>query len=211
MSKLITSLGILISIVHGVTVYFYSFYAFFIPKNFLYDYLYFVSLIIIQLLWIFFKHECPFSYFYKKLHYKNYKCGDTTTIDDAYIWMESSENHPHSNDFGYNEIMVNILLLFYLASIIIVSYRSKIANVYLTVFFFIIIRQCYFVLNNAVVFNLRKYLDDSKYKSVKKLYYIYKIDQIKDAINSAIFISMIWFFIYITYKNRTRLYGKFYE
>ena len=58
----------IIPIVHLIIAFFYSFYAFIFPKNFLYDYFYFVFLICVQLSWIYFNHECPLSYLYKKVN-----------------------------------------------------------------------------------------------------------------------------------------------
>lgn len=194
----------LIPIVHLIIAFFYSFYAFIFPKNFLYDYLYFGFLICVQLLWIVFNHECPFSYFYKKINYKNYNCGETTTLDDfqELISKTNSKNEKKSLDIGKS--VDTIFTIGIILSIIITGYRSKIANIYLIIFVLIILRFTYILFNKAIGWNAKS-IFGKYYIYNEKIYYLYHINYIHDEVNMLIALIQISFFIYITYINWKRL------
>jgi len=186
-------LGKVVAIMHLSIAIFYSLYAFIIPSKFIYDYFYFVFLIILQLSWIVFNHECPFSYFYKWYHYPYYKCGYTTTLDDF------NELFHSKGQTGEN--ILQIILLF---SIIIAGRRSKIANIFVIIFIFIILRISYQMLNNAVGWDTKK-IFGKNYKTYKKIYDFYQIKKIHNEINKTIVFIMGVFFIYITYSNKKRI------
>lgn len=197
-------IGKIISIIHLIIAILYSFYAFIFPPNFLYDYLYYTLLIGVQLLWLIFNHECFFSYLYKVIHYKNYKCGDTTTLDDfneLTINVNTSEN-----DIDYVKIVNDILCIAIIISILIVGYRSKIANIFLIFFVLIFTRFFYQFINNALGSNINRYIGDNNSHILKNIYYKYYVNKYHNAINSSIFIILVLFFIHITYKNKKRLY-----
>ena len=197
----------IIPVIHLLIVIFISFYAFIVPSYFLYDYLYFCLLILLQILWIFFNHECIFSYIYKKINYNNYQCGDTLTLDDfnelTTIIPNIIPNMIPSN-INIINIVNNILTIFVILSILIVAYRSKIASIFLVFFCLIFIRFFYLFLNNSCEMNIKNYVYETNYKIVKKLYNTYYIYKIHDEINNTIYVIMIFFFIYITYKNRKK-------
>ena len=195
----------IIPIVHLIIAFFYSFYAFIFPKNFLYDYFYFVFLICVQLSWIYFNHECPLSYLYKKLHYKNYECGDTTTLDDFKELIHNTSSNGNSNDskIDYTKLVDTLFTIGLIISILMVEYRSNISNIFVSLFVLVFIRFAYLLFNNAMGWNTKTYLG-SKYRYFKKLYDNYNIKTIHNEVNNVISIIMITFFIYITYKNRKR-------
>jgi hypothetical protein len=197
----------LIPISHLIIGNIYSFYAFIFPQNVIYDFLYYILLICLQLSWIYFNHECPISYLYKKLYYKNYTCGDTTTLDDMkeLSFNKNKNNKNYSDDLGYN-ILTIILIL----SILIVNYRSRIANMYVVIFILIIVRFFYLLFNNAAGFNTKKSLG-THYKYLKKIYDDYNIKQIHNQINRAIIILIILFLIYIIYNNRKILLSTYFK
>ena len=204
-------IGKIIAIIHLIIAILYSFYAFIVPSIFLYDYLYYALLIGIQLSWLIFNHECPFSYLYKVIHYKNYKCGDTTTLDDFneltnIINNNNNTNTSSENDIDYAKIVNDIFSIALILSILIVGYRSKIANIFLIFFVLIFTRFFYQFLNNAIGSNINRYIGNNNSRILKNIYYKYHINKYHNAINSFIFTVMVLFFIYITYKNRKRLY-----
>jgi hypothetical protein len=199
----------IIPILHLLVVIIYSFYPFIFAKNFLYDYFYYVFVIIVQLSWLYFNHECIFSYLYKKINYKNYNCGDNTTLDDFNELTGKNQNKdPNSIDYG--KLIDNVFLIFYILSVIIVGYRSKIANIYLIIFVLIIVKYFYLFLNDAIGWD-KKLLLKSNYIIFKNLYKKYQIKSIHNEINNLVTIIMIAFFIYITYKNRKRFYNIIYN
>jgi hypothetical protein len=192
----------IIPIVHLITVIFYSFYAFIFPKNFLFDYFYYVFIIIVQLSWLFFNHECIFSYIYKKINYKNYKCGETTSLDD-FNELTGSNLTNDKNSINYGKLIDNIFLIFYILSVIIVGIRSNIANIYLIIFVLIIVKYFYLFLNDAIGWD-KKLLLKSYYAFFHQLYKDYRIKSIHTEINTITTIIVCSFLIYITYKNRKR-------
>jgi hypothetical protein len=191
-------IGKTIAVVHLIIALFYSFYAFIIPPIFFYDYCYFVFLIVLQISWIFFNHECPLSYFYKAIHYKNYVCGDTTTLDDFNELTGTSENK-------YGNIADIFLTIILIMSIMIVGHRSKIANLFVVFILFIVLRFFYQLLNSAIGWNVEKFIGKEKYIRFKKWYKINHIEKLRSPINKTIVIIMILFFAHIAYHNRKRL------
>jgi len=194
-------IGKVIAVTHLIIAFLYSFYAFIFPKNFVHDYLYFVLLTTIQISWLLFQHECPFSYFYKQIHYPNYKVGHTTTLDDFNELNESSKTN------NSNSIVDTIFTVFLIASIIITGVRSKLANIFLIIFVYIFLRFFYIYLNNAIGYEtekLAKWGLGTRYHNYEKMYYNYNIHKIKTQINIAIIIINISFLIFITYNNRKR-------
>jgi hypothetical protein len=193
-----------------LVVIFYSFYPFIFSKNFLYDYFYIIFVIIVNLSWILCNHECIFSYLYKKIYYKNYNCGDTTTLDDfneltgdklVQYNKNKNENEKKPN-IQYGKIIDNVFMYFYILSVIITCYRSKLANLFVVIFVLIIVKYFYLFLNDAIGWNKKDLFN--KYVYFKQLYNNSRIQYINDEINLGILLIMILFFIYITYKNRKR-------
>lgn len=193
----------IIPIIHLIVVIFYSFYPFIFPKKFIYDYLYYVSAIIFQLSWIFFNHECVFSYFYKKINYKNYNCGDTTTLDDFNELTGDNDIKKIKNSYEYGKLVDNIFLFFYILSVLITGYRSKLANMFSIIFVLIIVKYFYLFLNGAIGWNTEKILG-KYYIYYDKFYNYYRINSIHYEINTLIAIINISFFIYITHINWKR-------
>jgi hypothetical protein len=136
-------IGKLIALFHLIVAFLYSFYAFIFPANFLSDYIYFIFLSLIQTSWVIYCGECPISYYYKKLHYTNYECGLTTSLDDFNeLNLVGSNNQSYLGD--------NIFTFFLISSIIITGMRSKMANIFLIIFVYIFLRFFYVYLNNAI-------------------------------------------------------------
>jgi len=198
-------IGKIIAIIHLSLAFCYSFYAFIFPSNVLYDYFYFIFLSCVQLSWLLCYHECPISYFYKYIHYKNYTCGDTTTLDD-FKELAGSMNKNTTSSIDYSKIGDTVFSFFLTMSIIIAGYRSKLVNIFLIIFVFIIMRYFYIFLNNAVGYNTKDIITNTlgknSYDILKKIYEDYKIIRIHDEINMLIGIITILFILYITYKNR---------
>jgi len=192
-------IGKMIAFIHLTVAIFYSFYAFIVPSNFFYDYCYFVFLIVLQISWIVFNHECPMSYIYKAIHYPNYICGDTTTLDDFKELTGASKNSTSG------EMADTIFTAFLLLSIMIAGYRSKIANMFLIFFLFIVVRFLYQLLNSAVGWDAKKCMGKENYILFKRWYNVHHIEKLREPINTAIVIFMVLFFIHITYTNRKRL------
>ena len=192
----------IIPIVHLIIGFVYSFYAVLVPSKFIYDYLYYVFLVSIQISWVVYNHECPLSYYYKKMYYKNYNCGDTTTLDDFNELTGSNKANKSGIDMG--KLVDNIFTVGLIYSIIAVNIRSKISNMYLVIFVYIFIRYFYLLFNSAVGWNTRKIIGAKTYAFYMKLYNTYQINYIHNEINSAIVVIMVLFFIYITYRNRLR-------
>jgi hypothetical protein len=203
-------IGKIIATIHLLLAFFYSFYAFIVPKNFLYDYYYFVFLCCVQFSWLLCNHECPLSYLYKYIHYKNYKCGDTTTLDDfkELTGGKNKNKNKDNNSTDYSKIVDSIFSFFLVLSIIITGYRSNLANIYLVIFVFIIMRFFYIFLNNAVGYNTKeiliKNLGKENYKILQSMYYKYHIVKNHNEINMCIELILILFLFYITYRNRKR-------
>ena len=200
-------IGKLIATIHLIIAFFYSFYAFIVPKNFLYDYFYFVFLFCVQISWLLCNHECPLSYLYKYIHYKNYKCGNTTTLDDFKELTGGKNKNDKSNDYSkYVDLVFSVFLVL---SIIIVDYRSKLANMFLVIFVFIIMRFFYIFFNNALGYNtkeiLTKHLGKENYKILQSIYYKYHIVKIHNQINVLFGVILCAFLLYITYINRKRI------
>jgi len=179
-----------------------------VPSNFIYDYLYYVFLVGIQISWIVYNHECPLSYYYKQKYYKNYNCGDTTTLDDFNELTGAprniNNNKCNKNGIDMGKLVDNIFMVGLIYSIIKVNLRSKISNMYLVIFVYIFIRFFYLLFNGAVGWNTKEIIGVEKYNIYMKLYKTYKINYIHNEINSGIVVIMVLFFIYITYENRKR-------
>jgi hypothetical protein len=199
-------IGKIIAIIHLSLAFCYSFYAFIFPSNILYDYYYFIFLTCVQMSWILCNHECPISYFYKYIHYKNYSCGDTTTLDDFKELADNANKNNVKSSIDYSKLGDTVFSFFLIMSIIIVGYRSKLVNMFLVIFIFIIVRYVYIFLNNAVGYNTKQILSSmlgkNSYNSLKRIYDDYQIIRIHDEINMLIAIILILFILYITYKNR---------
>ena len=200
-------IGKIIAIFHLIIAFFYSFYAFLIPKNPFYDYCYFVFLICVQLSWLLCNHECPLSYLYKYIHYKNYKCGDTTTLDD-FKELSSKKTTTDKQVVDYSKLVDTIFTCFLIMSIIITGYRSNLANIFVVFFVLVFIRFVYIFLNNAVGYNTKQIFKNmlgKNYNFFKNMYYTLQIEQIHNEINILIAVICILFLLYITYRNRKYL------
>jgi hypothetical protein len=208
-------IGKIIAITHLIVVILASLYGFVFPKNFINDYLYFVVLIFIQLHWFFLNGECVFSYIYKYIHYDNYTCGDTTDLDDFNELGSDEDKNKNNNknnnekSIDYKKLFVNVLDLLYIISVIIVNNRSKLSNIYITIFVLIILRYFYVYFNEAIGVKTKekfvKILGDKYYKVLQIIYYDYHIVKIHNEINMFIELILILFLFYITYRNRKLL------
>jgi hypothetical protein len=199
-------IGKIIAIFHLFVAFFYSFYAFIVPKNPFYDYCYFVFLICVQLSWLVCNHECPLSYLYKYIHYKNYNCGDTTTLDDfKELTGEKSTTHTNKNVVDYSKLVDTIFTCFLIMSIIITGVRSNLANIFVVCFVLIFIRFLYIFLNNALGYNspqIFKNFLGKYYSNFKNIHDYLQITKIHNEINIIIAIICILFLLHITYRNR---------
>jgi len=139
------------------------------------------------------------------MYYKNYKCGDTTTLDDFNELTGSNKsNKTNKSGIDMGKLVDNIFTVGLIYSIIAVNIRSKISNMYLVIFVYIFLRYFYLLFNSAVGWNTRKIIGAKPYAFYMKLYNAYQINYIHNEINSAIVVIMVLFFIYITYRNRLR-------
>jgi len=202
-------LGKLIAVVHLFIAFFYSFYAFIISKNFFYDYLYFTALVILQALWILFKGECIFSYYYKLYHYENYECGDTTTMDDFNeLDFFSKEGENKNKNSSLTDLVNALFCIGIILSICITTIRSRIVNPVIAVFVLIFLRFFYLFFNNATGYDtnsIGKSMLGENYKVLETIYYEYNFDKMHDVINNSILTILILFWMYMTYINRNRL------
>jgi hypothetical protein len=202
-------IGKLIAILHLCIAFFLSFYSFIIPKNFIYDYFYICILLLTQLLWILFNHECFISYFYKILHYPNYNCGNTTTLDDFKELDFFSSKNDSKNE---KSIIIQIVNIFFsigiILSISIVAIRSHITNPYVVIFVCVFLRFFYLLFNNATGYDtnaIGKYLLGKHYSILENVYYHFKLNELHMEINRGIFFTILLFWMYITYMNKTKL------
>jgi len=146
------------------------------------------------------------SYYYKQKYYKNYNCGDTTTLDDFNELVGRPKNNTNNTkgEIDIGKLVDNIFMVALIYSIIAVNIRSKIGNMYLVIFVYIFIRFFYLLFNSAVGWNTKEILGAKNYRIYMKLYNMYKIIYIHNEINTGIVAIMGLFFIYITYRNRKR-------
>ena len=195
-------LGKLIAITHLLIAFFLSFYAFIIPKNLIYDYLYICALVLMQLIWIIFKGECPFSYFYKKYYYPNYKLGDTTTTDD-FKELDFTKNNTDPIISGTQLVNISFCIAIIL-SIIFVAFRSRIANPYLIIFICVFMRFFYLFFNDATGYDTNyvgKLVLGKNYSILENIYYKLGFDKLHTEINVGISLILISFLGSITYNN----------
>jgi hypothetical protein len=200
-------IGKIIAVIHLIVVTIVSIYAFIFPKNFISDYLYFVFLVFVQLHWLYLNGECAFSYIYKYIHYDNYKCGDTTDLDD-FNELGSNDVNNKNKTIDYKQLFVNFLDVSYILSVIIVNNRSKLSNVFVSIFVLIILRYFYLYFNEAIGIKtkyLSKIIGNDNYKILQVMYYDYYIKKIHNEINTLIGLTLILFILYISYKNRKLL------
>jgi hypothetical protein len=204
-------IGKLIAATHLFVAFFYSLYAFIIKKNFLYDYFYITALIVIQLSWIVYNHECPFSYYYKAIHYDNYTCGDTTTLDDfKELDSFSKAKDKSSNNSDSTVIIGSIFTTALILSITMVAYRTRLANPLWIIFVCIFLRVFYSCFNDAIGYDTNStgkyFLGEEKYSLLYNLYHNYGFRDLHDPINGAIAAFVIGFWIYITCMNWKRIW-----
>ena len=202
-------IGKIIAIFHLIVVCIYSLYGLVTPKNFYADFFYFIFLILVQLSWLLFNHECVFSLIYKKIHYKNYECGDNTDLDDFKELSSSvSSNKSNNKSIDYSDIVANLLNLLYIINLLVVNNRSKITTTFSLVFIFIFLRYFYVYLNNAIGVNtvntIKKLFGNKCYHVLQRIYDEYQIKCIHDSLNMAIALILILFLLYIIYRNRKR-------
>jgi hypothetical protein len=205
-------IGKIIAITHLLIAFFLSFYAFIVPKNALYDYIYIFALVLLQLTWILFKGECPFSYFYKKYYYDNYKLGHTTTTDDFNeLNFLSSSNETTTETSFLTKIVNSIFCIAIILSIIIVAFRSRIVNPYLIIFICILLRFFYLFFNDATGYDtnsIGKFVLGENYSVFENSYYRFKLDTLHTEINTGISFILLIFLGYISYDNQRLLHIK---
>lgn len=205
-------LGKIIALFHIILVFFYSFYGFATAKNFYADFLYFVFLIVIQLSWLIFNHECLFSLIYKKIFYKNYTTGDNTELADFNELMGSIKPinvNRSNNSTNFNELIGNVLNIIFFINLWIVNSRSNISSSFSVIFIFIFLRYFYIYLNNAAGKNTRDamefYFGKKFYRIMHKIYEEYQVESIRESLNMIISITLILYLLCIIYANRKRL------
>lgn len=193
-------IGKLIVIIHAIIAIIISFYGLIVSKNFLYDFLYISLLVLTQILWLIFNHECVLSYMYKRYHNKFYSCGDTTTLADF--------KELNMNPLDISQYIGVIFCLAYVFSVWIVAFRGNIANPYLILFVCVFLRFFYLFFNDASGYNtnrIGKYLFGKNYAILETIYYNLKLNKLHSEINTVIFSILIAFWIHILYKNRAKL------
>ena len=207
--------GKIIAILHMLFGFFMYFYAFIIKSNFLYDYLYVSLLILLNISWILLNHECPLSCLYKIYYYNNNHCGYTTSLDDLNELNIISTNGKNNILFD-NFVVISrlILILFLFISIYLTILRSHIVQPIIGIFVLIFLRYFYILFNNATGYDTNKLGKNilGKYYSIfENIYYDYKLNEMHTIINHTILFILIGFWLYITYKNRHRLYHSIYR
>lgn len=193
-------LGKLIAIIHTIIAIIISFYGLIVSKNFLYDFLYISLLVLTQILWLIFNHECILSYMYKRYHNKNYSCGYTTTLDDF--------KQLNMNPLDISHYTGVIFCIAYVFSISIVAFRGNIANPYLILFVCVFLRFFYLFFNDASGYDTNRignYLFGKNYAILETIYYNLRLNKLHSEINTVIFSILIAFWIHILYKNRAKL------
>lgn len=192
-------LGKLIAIIHTIIAIIIAFYGLIVSKNFLYDFLYISLLILTQILWLIFNHECILSCMYKRYNNKNYSCGYTTSLADF--------KELNMNPLDISQYIGVIFCLAYVFSISIVAFRG-IANPYLILFVCLFLRFFYLFFNDASGYDtnrIGKYLFGKNYAILETIYYNLKLNKLHSEINTVIFSILIAFWIHILYKNRAKL------
>ena len=191
--------GKLIAIIHTIIAIIISFYGLIVSKNFLYDFLYISFLILTQILWLIFNHECILSCMYKRYNNKNYSCGYTTSLADF--------KELNMNPLDISQYIGVIFCIGYVFSISIVAFRG-IANPYLILFVCLFLRFFYLFFNDASGYDtnrIGKYLFGKNYAILETIYYNLKLNKLHSEINTVIFSILIAFWIHILYKNRAKL------
>ena len=192
-------LGKLIAIIHTIIAIIIAFYGLIVSKNFLYDFLYISLLILTQILWLIFNHECILSCMYKRYNNKNYSCGYTTSLADF--------KELNMNPLDISQYIGVIFCIGYVFSISIVAFRG-IANPYLILFVCLFLRFFYLFFNDASGYDtnrIGKYLFGKNYAILETIYYNLKLNKLHSEINTVIFSILIAFWIHILYKNRAKL------
>ena len=192
-------IGKLIAIIHTIIAIIISFYGLIVSKNFLYDFLYISFLILTQILWLVFNHECILSCMYKRYNNKNYSCGYTTSLADF--------KELNMNPLDISQYIGVIFCIGYVFSISIVAFRG-IANPYLILFVCLFLRFFYLFFNDASGYDtnrIGKYLFGKNYAILETIYYNLKLNKLHSEINTVIFSILIAFWIHILYKNRAKL------
>lgn len=191
--------GKLIAIIHTIIAIIIAFYGLIVSKNFLYDFLYISLLILTQILWLIFNHECILSCMYKRYNNKNYSCGYTTSLADF--------KELNMNPLDISQYIGVIFCIGYVFSISIVAFRG-IANPYLILFVCLFLRFFYLFFNDASGYDtnrIGKYLFGKNYAILETIYYNLKLNKLHSEINTVIFSILIAFWIHILYKNREKL------
>ena len=192
-------LGKLIAIIHTIIAIIIAFYGLIVSKKFLYDFLYISLLILTQILWLIFNHECILSCMYKRYNNKNYSCGYTTSLADF--------KELNMNPLDISQYIGVIFCIGYVFSISIVAFRG-IANPYLILFVCLFLRFFYLFFNDASGYDtnrIGKYLFGKNYAILETIYYNLKLNKLHSEINTVIFSILIAFWIHILYKNRAKL------
>ena len=192
-------LGKIIAIIHTIIAIIIAFYGLIVSKNFLYDFLYISLLILTQILWLIFNHECILSCMYKRYNNKNYSCGYTTSLADF--------KELNMNPLDISQYIGVIFCIGYVFSISIVAFRG-IANPYLILFVCLFLRFFYLFFNDASGYDtnrIGKYLFGKNYAILETIYYNLKLNKLHSEINTVIFSILIAFWIHILYKNRAKL------
>lgn len=130
---------IILGIVHIMIGVFTAFYAFIIPKNFIFDLIYISYSILIYILWCIYD-KCPITYYYHKF---------TNKID------YESVISTNSNLYIIGDNVLDIILL---ASIYIASTRSKIMSKQITLLYlFIKVFYNFLIKKNTLFIKIKQY------------------------------------------------------
>ena len=191
-------LNLIIGILHILIGIIISFYAFIFPKNFLYDFLYILFIILLLFSWILFENQCVISYYYNKMN--NIKNTEETS-DIAQI----IDPNGFLGKFLFVLTTITMIISFYIT-----ASRSNIASVPIIILF-LTIRYIYLFYNNAVGYNFKSccsfFIGEKKYNYFNGLYKKTGIDNlINSSINQIIFSVNLFIFIYVIYINRKRVF-----
>lgn len=187
----------LIGIFHIFLGIFTSFYAFIIPKNFLFDFLYILYIIFLLFSWILFNNECVITYYYNKLNNIKKK-PESSDLDEIY------DGKSFFGRFCFTVTTIAIILSIYIAAT-----RSNITNTFV-VFLLICIRYLYVFYNKAVGYDFEEIAKVFIGNHIYKILFIYKKMNIDTFIypyfNTVIFILNVLIMIYVLKKNWKRIF-----
>jgi len=187
-----------IAILHILLGLFTSFYAFIIPKKFLFDLLYILYIVFLLFSWILFNNECIITYYYNKLN-KIKKKTDSSDLDEIY------DGKSWFGKFCFTLSTITIIISIYLAAT-----RSNITSKFIVILL-ILIRYLYVFYNKAVGYDFKEIVYVITGNNLNEFLLIYKKNNVDKYLfpyfNKIIFTINLLIFIYIINKNWKKIYN----